>query len=159
MISNRYVNGITSVIQEKVNRSTKLYHGSHADLKILKPKNLSRNEKDYVFASNIYEFSLCFAGNKWNDTMLNLSIYNDELVITELQKDSLRKIYNTYGYVYEVPVNSFKPYKGSKKEYVSADEVIPIKKTKIDNILKMLKHADVKIYEYPDKPDFLKKYV
>lgn len=157
MISTRYVtNGIMKVIQEKVNRSAKLYHGSHDDLKILKPKNLSRNEKDYVFASNIYEFSLCFAGNRWNDNMLNLSIYNDELVITELQKDILRKTYDTYGYVYEVPVDSFKPYNRSKKEYVSTDEVVPIKKTKIDNILKKLKHADVKIYEYPNKPDFLK---
>ena len=130
-----------------------LYHGSKEDLINIEARNLSFNERDFIFASNDRNYALCFAGNRWNDSMLNLSYYNGQMYLTELKYGMLKSIYDTDGFIYELPSTSFKPYKTKKNEFVSISKSItPVRRVYIKNILNELRNSGVIISYYPKKP-------
>lgn len=130
-----------------------LYHGSKEDLINIEARNLSFNERDFIFASNDRNYALCFAGNRWNDSMLNLSYYDGQMYLTELKYGMLKTIYDTDGFIYELPSTSFKPYKTKKNEFVSISKSItPVRRVYIKNILNELRNSGVIISYYPKKP-------
>ena len=139
-LENTVLNGIT------------LYHGSKNNLNIIKPKNLSYNEDNYVFATPSKAFALIFAGNRWNDDMLNQSVYNGEMYITEKQKGAIKATFDTDGYIYTVPADTFIQYNNHKNEFISKTNVTPIDKIYIKNVLDELNKLGVIFTYYPNKP-------
>lgn len=129
-----------------------LYHGSHLKLDVLKPF-VSTHKKEYVYATANYNFALCYAGKQWNDFEINQSYYNGELMLTEIQLNMFEKIFDTYGYVYKLPIDTF--IKFNKHEYISTVEVKPKEVIYIDNVLEELK-KNIILYEYPNLPPFIK---
>ena len=66
-----------------------LFHGSHKDIKILRPSN----ETGYLYASPSLNYAMCFAGKKWqNGKEINLHLYKNNIYLEELKK-MLLKIY------------------------------------------------------------------
>ena len=139
-LENTILNGIT------------LYHGSKNNLNIIKPKNLSYAEDNYVFATPSKAFALIFAGNRWNDDMLNQSVYNGKIYITEKQKGAIKATFDTDGYIYTVPADTFIQYNNHKNEFISKTNVTPIDKIYIKNILDELNKLGVIFTYYPNKP-------
>ena len=143
----------TEMILEVANSVDILYHGSPNNLTVLKPKNQSYNEDDYVFATPDYNFALCYAGNPWYDDIMNQSYYNGQLTLTELKPNVFKDVFDRDGYIYQISdTSSFKPYGSSKKEYISKKSVVPSDKIYIKNVLKEIESKDILLYKYPNKP-------
>ena len=134
-----------------------LYHGSKNDMSIITPKNLSQNEDNYVFATPDYSFALCFAANRWDDSIINQSKYNGQLYLTELKPGAMEETFDTDGYMYEVPANKFTKYHNKSFEFISTKSIKPLSKTYIPNILDELNKNGVTISYYPDKPHWWRK--
>ena len=134
-----------------------LYHGSKNDMSIITPKNLSQNEDNYVFATPDYSFALCFAANRWDDSIINQSKYNGQLYLTELKPGAMEETFDTDGYMYEVPANKFTKYHNKSSEFISTKSIKPLSKTYIPNILDELNKNGVTISYYPDKPHWWRK--
>lgn len=134
-----------------------LYHGSKNDMNIITPKNLSQNEDNYVFATPDYSFALCFAANRWDDSIINQSKYNGQLYLTELKPGAMEETFDTDGYMYEVPANKFTKYHNKNSEFISTKSVKPLSKTYIPNILDELNKNGVTISYYPNKPHWWRK--
>lgn len=146
-----------NVFLEYAKSNIKLYHGSSKQIKsgYIDPKNESREKEDYVFGTPYREYALCFAGKPWNDSMLNLSRYNGKWYLTEKKKGTLKKIYDTKGYIYTVNSKDFSE-KRNDREYMAKNKV-EIKKTEtIDNVYNEIINSDINVYEYPDKPSWMK---
>jgi len=136
----------------------KLYHGSSIENEsnYLDPRNESRQDDNYVFASPYKKFALCFAGKPWNDSILNVSYYNGKLMITELKKGSLKKIYDTKGYIYTVYSSGFT--KKNNREYISKNKVKIIKSETINNVYdEIMNDKEIEVYEFPNKPSWMKE--
>lgn len=143
----------------------KLYHGSPKKLKILIPQKEHGDPRvpSAIFASPSKTFALAYAGNKWGDRDIEQSFRGGnkpKMFLREMRPNAFKEIYNTQGYLYQVPSESFQAMKGRRSsfEVVSYDSVKPIKMEIIHNILKELKQNPfVELYTYdPNNPDTYK---
>lgn len=143
---------IDTSIQESSVKSSILYHGSQNKYSVLKPK--SKNDgRNVLFASPRYEFSLAYAGKQWNDLDINQSVVNNKLVLVEIYPGAFENIFQTSGYIYEVPDDTFQ--KVSSSEYISEVDVVPIKTRRVQNVLNELEKSSVQLYYYPDLPPYM----
>jgi uncharacterized Fe-S center protein len=145
---------LKSLNGETIKLESALYHGSKNNMDVIKPMNLSQNEDDYVFATPSREFALVFAGNRWNDSTINQSVYNGRMYLTELTKGAIKETFDTEGYIYEVDSANFIQYGNHKNEFISTENITPNKKIYVKNILNELKKSGVVISYYPKKPDW-----
>lgn len=145
---------LKSLNGETIKLESTLYHGSKNNMNIIKPMNLSQNEDDYVFATPSREFALVFAGNRWNDSTINQSVYNGKMYLTELSKGAIKETFDAEGYIYEVDSANFIQYGNHKNEFISTENITPNKKIYVKNILNELKKSGVVISYYPKKPDW-----
>ncbi len=144
-------------IQESTN--IRLYHGSHADIDdYILPKNKSFEDNNYVFATTDKNFALCYSGNIWHDGIINQGYYNDQLYLVELVEGSFDKVFNTYGYIYELEYSSqFK--NRHRTEYLSKSKARIIDKTYIPNVLDAIEKSGIELYRYPNKPKWWDKFI
>ena len=143
-------------MMEQAQYST-LYHGSHNDIKgnTINIANKSYEDKDYVFATYDILFALCFAGNPWYDGIFNLSYYNGELTLIEKQSGALKKTFDTDGYIYIISDSDISKFKARSKHVLISDKSVKYsKKIYIKNVLDKLKSSNIKIYNYPSKPNW-----
>ena len=153
-------NGEEVSIQYKPNKksdvvlvhSGTLYHGSLNKHSILKPKS-KIDGKNLLFASPRYEFALAYAGRQWNDLDINQSVVNDQLILVEIYPGAFENIFQTSGYIYEVPDDTFQ--KVSSNEYISEVDVVPTKTRRVQNVLVELEKSNVQLYYYPDLPPYM----
>ena len=143
---------IDTSIQESSVKSSILYHGSQNKYSVLKPKS-KNNGRNVLFASPRYEFSLAYAGKQWNDLDINQSVVNNKLVLVEIYPDAFENIFQTSGYIYEVPDDTFQ--KVSSNEYISEVDVVPTKTRRVQNVLVELEKSNVQLYYYPDLPPYM----
>ena len=151
----------TNLHEYKSIEEIQLYHGS--DKKIngtIHPANNSsynyKEDMDYVFATDNFIIAAIFSNSKWDSSMLNLSFYNDELYIIELQEGILSSLYDgNTGYIYSInPIENYKFQRRNKFEFYSKYEVYPNGVTEINDLLQVIGMSDAKIYKYPDKPEW-----
>lgn len=129
-----------------------LYHGSQNKYSVLKPKS-KNNGRNVLFASPQYEFALAYSGKQWNDLDINQSVVNNKLVLVEIYPGAFENIFQTSGYIYEVPDDTFQ--KVSSSEYISEVDVVPIKTRRVQNVLNELEKSNVQLYYYPDLPPYM----
>lgn len=136
-----------------------VFHGSSArDLKILKP-NESTHMKDYVYATSYPMIALVFSVNNFGDFDFDLTIKDGVVIFTERRNGAFDK-YNSPGFLYTLDATNFKQLEGLwEAEVVSEQEEKIISCEYVDNVFKKLKDyeksGDMKIYRYPNKPDFI----
>lgn len=128
-----------------------VYHGSPLKLNVLKPQNRSLEERDYVFASPDRNFALCYAGNAWNDFMINQSYLNGKLTLIEIEPDAFEKAFNTPGYLYALDGNDF-PIRRSSREVMTDRPVKPKSIKRIPNVYNEIKHSGIQLYHYGTWP-------
>ena len=128
-----------------------VYHGSPLKLNVLKPQNRSLEARDYVFASPDRNFALCYAGNAWNDFMINQSYLNDKLTLIEIEPDAFEKAFNTPGYLYALDGNDF-PIRRSSCEVMTDRPVKPKSIKRIPNVYNEIKHSGIRLYHYGTWP-------
>lgn len=153
-------NGEEVSIQYKPNKksdvvlvhSGTLYHGSLNKHSILKPKS-KIDGKNLLFASPRYEFALAYAGRQWNDLDINQSVVNDQLILVEIYPGAFENIFQTSGYIYEVPDDTFQ--RVSSSEYISEVDVVPTKTRRVQNVLVELEKSNVQLYYYPNLPPYM----
>lgn len=133
-----------------LNDST-VYHGSPLKLNVLKPQNQSLEARDYVFASPDRNFALCYAGNAWNDFMINQSYLNGKLTLIEIEPDAFEKAFNTTGYLYALDGNDF-PIRRSSREVMTDRPVKPKSIKRIPNVYNEIKHSGIQLYHYGTWP-------
>ena len=143
---------IDTSIQESSVKSSILYHGSQNKYSVLKPKS-KNNGRNVLFASPQYEFALAYAGKQWNDLDINQSVVNNKLVLVEIYPGAFENIFQTSGYIYEVPDDTFQ--KVSSSEYISEVDVVPTKTRRVQNVLVELEKSNVQLYYYPDLPPYM----
>lgn len=142
-----------------------LYHGSHKKLSRLTPL-VSTHGEAYVYASPFYAFSLCFSGNKWDDSIINQCRYNGTIILTEIKQNAFKETFDTDGYMHYINTDklkngSFEPLlkyteNASQAEYVCKTEVIPTSIEYIENVYKKLKGTEgIILYPYPSLPSFI----
>lgn len=159
-ITNRDPDIDTSIQESSVKSSASLtyndtgilYHGSQNKYSVLKPKS-KNNGRNVLFASPRYEFALAYAGKQWNDLDINQSVVNNKLVLVEIYPGAFENIFQTSGYIYEVPDDTFQ--KVSSSEYISEVDVVPIKTRRVQNVLNELEKSSVQLYYYPDLPPYM----
>jgi len=137
-----------------------VYHSSiKQNLKFVKPK-ISTHKKSWVYAMRKPEQSLMFLGN-FSDLINQIGFTNDVFFIAERFKNSLEYAYkNKEGSVYKLEGSSFiKNSTSFSQEMISENEASVISEQKIEDalseILKLEKEGKVKIYRYPELPDFI----
>lgn len=141
-----------------------LFHGSSnnniSHLMVNNNRVRDADEGAVIFATPLFELSICFI-IKWTDLWVNLSIsrngskYNITMVIADEQR--FRNEAMRGGTVYILPSKDFKFHsqKGLKNlEYTSKIGITPICKVQVENVLKMMKDHDVKIYFMNDQQQF-----
>jgi len=104
----------------------KLYHGSSQSLNTLKPKK-ARGLNEFenvtgVFLTKTFRHASLYAIGKTLKKKTAFGVSENKLVI-------LGNLKPKEGYVYEVEVKN--PIKGNRGQYVSMEELKPIKKTKV----------------------------
>lgn len=144
---------LTETISESADTkaSKQVYHGSPLKLNVLKPQNRSLEARDYVFASPDRNFALCYAGNAWNDFMINQSYLNDKLTLIEIEPGAFEKAFNTSGYLYTLDGNDF-PIRRSSCEVMTDRPVKPKSIKRIQNVYNEIKHSGIRLYHYGTWP-------
>ena len=128
-----------------------VYHGSPMKFTKLIPKNNSHEDHDYVFGTPDRNFALCYAGNPWNDFIINQSYINGKLTLIEIEPNAFKQTFDRAGYIYTLPAKDFTITQSSHK-VMSDHSVIPISVKQIPNIYQELKRSGVKLYPYGTWP-------
>lgn len=135
---------------------TEFYHGGPIKLSILQP-HVSTHQINAVYVTPSYTFALCYAGEQWDDLVINQTIYNGNIYMTELVPGYFKKCFDRVGYIHVVDrTSNFKPLNGGWKEYVH-EGAVPVRNViTIPNVLAELRNIGVKLYTYPSLPPFIK---
>ena len=90
----------------------KLYHGtkSYFNSKIILPVEHSVRGDECVLVSPVREYALCFAGRSWDDSMMELSIDGDEIVLKEKIPGAIHRTYSIPGFLYMIDSNKFNKF-------------------------------------------------
>lgn len=133
-----------------------LYHGSHHNIKgnYIIPRNNSYEDDNYVFATSDKDFALAYCGNIWFDDIIGQGYYNDELYLVEMKKGIFDKVFNTDGYIYTVDHHSGFFQRGMKTEYLTTRKTKILDREYIPNVLEAIENSDIKLYRYPNKPEW-----
>ena len=151
---------------EEINESKEaeyVYHGSSNKISNKINPNMSFHKKLVVYASPMYEFALCYAGNPWNDFTINQSMYNGTLCLTEIKQGAFKETFDREGYIYYLDPTPFESITEDRYKYngidieVASDKPTKILKTeRIPNILNALENSEnIVLYRYPKLPKFI----
>lgn len=140
-----------------------LYHGSPNHIDFIKTHK-STHKVSAVYATPFYEFAMCYAGKHWCDLDINQSVYNDKIILTEIYPNAFKIFFDCPGYIYYLKPDNFKPLENNGTyEYISMNDVTPVRIDTIDNVLSELrKRRNVALYNYPNLPPYIKdrwKYI
>lgn len=141
---------------------SKIYHGScKRGLSILEPK-VSSHEKPYVYGTVNPSVALLFLA-RWNDYVFRVGYDKKQLYIVENFEGALKLMFHRVsGYLYELEPDTFVKKKELwHGEVVSSVAVNVLKDKYISNIFDEIVHLDrlgnIKVYNYPLRPDFYPK--
>lgn len=138
-----------------------VYHGSpEGGLTRLRPRAFT-HAKAYVYAAREPLTALIFARH-WNDFILNLSLGSDgRPELTERYKCAFDEVFSGKpGWLYTLPDESF--IEGATSfpgEVVSEREVCPLSSLYFADLgaelLQAAARGELRLYRYPDRPDFI----
>ena len=149
-------NGTLVEAAHKQTSTSVLYHGSSNKHSVILANSPAGN-RNCAYGTPNYNFALAYAGKQWNDLDINQSMVNNMMVLTEIVPGAFNDIFSRSGYIHYLPSDDFEQFGSHKYEYVCPHDVKPIKVEHVSNVLKALKdRSDVKLYYYPDLPDFIK---
>ena len=140
-----------------------VYHGSkEVNLNIIE-RSVSTHKKDWVYGTPNKALALLFINNGNGDLsyMINWNgDINSPILLVERKPDTFKNIYNLSGSIYTLCADNFKSGLTSwGMEQVSNRDENIVSEEYIVNIWneinKMAKEAKIKIYFYPDRPDFI----
>lgn len=138
-------------------KAAALYHGSPRQLDELVPSS-EHGDPDLaerVFATPSRTFATAYAGKKWGDRDIAQSTRGGgktpfRMLLREMRPGALKDIYDTSGYLYTVPEESFsRESRRTRMEVTSPTAVKPLKTQQLANVLRTLKrHKDVELLPY-----------
>jgi len=141
---------------------SKVYHGSNKKgLSILEPK-VSSHEKPYVYGSVNPSVALLFLA-RWNDYIFRVGYDKEQLYIVENFEGALKLIFHKVsGYLYELEPDTFSQKKELWHGEVVSSVVVNVLKEKYisniyDEIVQLDRFGNLKVYNYPLRPDFYPK--
>lgn len=126
-----------------------VFHGSpFKDIRILKPKPSEVvNNESVVFAGS--RWIAVSNVRRWNDSDIVQGVHNDRPYMQEVYKDAFNKVYNTGGYLYTLPGDTFRnDDRLGDYEFISSVEVKPIKMEYIAHPLKYMAAMGVTLIPY-----------
>ena len=141
-----------------------LYHGSKTHgIKRLEPRKSTHG--NYVYATPYKVLAVHFSGRCGDDLVYSLGHFGSEkegpFELVENVPGALEKMYSNSSSIYELSDETFKDIHTGFSEVVSEVGVDVIKEeycpNVYDEIFKLEKEGLLKIYRYPDKPEYLKK--
>lgn len=130
---------LTNVTQTIINTPAVkpvLYHGSNLNLNLIKPID------KYVYATDLYEYALCFAGNRLDNIDIS---FKPQLTLTETKENAFKQTFDTDGYIYALDYNLFHEY--SPHIFVSLQEIKPIESLHIYNIYNCILQTNIILNE------------
>lgn len=148
---------VVSFSRVPIEKTSTLYHGSPRLLDELVPRDEHGDPRiaPSVFATPSRTFALPYAGKKWGDRDIAQSTRGGgktpfRMLLREMRPDAFKDIFDTSGYLYHLPEESFSPIGGrTRMEVMSPTAVKPQRVQQLANVLRTLKrHQDVELLPY-----------
>lgn len=151
-------------------KTAALYHGSPLDLQEITPQDLHGDPRvpKAIFASPSRTFALAYAGKKWGDreieqgTRTSKGTGKETMRLREMRPNAFKDIFDTAGYLYRVPEDTFGALKGRRTsmEVVSPTPVVPLRQQSIANVLRSLRrNKNVELLAYDPESEGTQKAI
>ena len=155
--------GISLNLEKAADAPPVYYHGSPKHYDVLNPSNMHGDPgiPNAIFATSSRPMALAYS-QKWSDLDLNQGSYGSRtdpsksvMYMSEMYPGALQAIYgNRRGYLYDLPTEGFhdRPDEiGSKWEQINEQPVTPLQRKRINNPLKAMEEAGVRLLPYDPK--------